>query len=226
MKPLLGILILTMLSASANGQISYDYFEAGLEKTTFEPFRLTNANTNLIFESLDGDGPVFEGSFSFSDNYFAYADFDFTSMDLGRDFLSSLEDVFPGIDLGSSPAIDLSTQALGIGYHTDGNTQFVAKAAFLRRSIDSDFWKVSTLGYVVELGGRGLLSDNIEWEANVDYTDYDAGDSGAEPSGESFGVNAALRYHFGNHFSTDLSASTTKDEVTYGLNFRFNFSRE
>ena len=110
---------------------------------------------------------------------------------------------------------------LGVGYHTDGDRQFVAKAAFLRRQIDSDFFKEATIGYVIDLGGRGLLNDNFEWEASVDYSDFDAGD---DPSGE-IGVNTALRYHFGNNFSTDLSASAADDVVTYGLNFRFNFSR-
>lgn len=221
LKKLLSVLTFTMLATSANAQISYDYFEAGYEKVTFEPFKLMDADTQLVFDSLDGDGPIFEGSFSFGRNYFAYADFDFTSMNIGGDLGSVL-----GIDLSGDSAIDLSTQVLGVGYHTDGDRQFVAKAAFLRREIDSEFWKVATLGYVIELGGRGLLNDNFEWEANVDYTDYDGGDDGADGDGEMFGVSAALRYHFGNNFSTDLSASTTKDDVTYGLNFRFNFSRK
>ena len=225
MKRLLSILTLATIATSANAQISYDYFEAGYEKVTFEPFELMDADTNLVFNPLDGDGPIFEGSFSFGGNYFAYADFDFTSMDLNRDLGIALGNIFSDIDISVEPVIDLSTQVLGVGYHTEGDSQFVAKAAFLRRAIDSEFWKVATLGYVIELGGRGLLNDNFEWEANVDYTDYDGGDDGADGSGEMFGVSAALRYHFGNNFSTDFSASTTEDEVTYGLNFRFNFSR-
>jgi len=232
MKDLMSILTLTMLATSANAQISYDYIEAGYEKVTFEPFKLMDENYNLVFNPLDGDGPIFEGSFSFGGNYFAYADFDFTSMSLGRDLGAALGDLLAtrlsllGIVLSADPVIDLSTQVLGVGYHTDGDTQFVAKGAFLRRSIDSEFWKVATIGYVIELGGRGLLSDHFEWEANVDYSDYDGGDDGADGSGEMFGVSTALRYHFGNNFSTDFSASATEDEVTYGLNFRFNFSRK
>ena len=226
MKNLVSILTLTVLATSANAQIRYDYFEAGYEKVTFDPFELTDADTELVFNDLDGDGPVFEGSFSFGGNYFAYADFDFISMDLNRGFGTALGNIFSDLDLSDDLVIDLSTQMLGVGYHTDGDRQFVAKAAFLRRAIDSEFWKVATLGYVIELGGRGLLNDNFEWEANVDYTDYDGGDDGDDGSGEMLGVSAALRYHFGNNFSTDFSASTTKDEVTYGLNFRFNFSRQ
>lgn len=226
MKNLMSILTLTVLATSADAQISYDYFEAGYEKVTFDPFELTDPSTRLVFDSLDGDGLVFEGSFSFGGNYFAYADFDFSSMDLDRDTGIALGNIFPDLNISVEPVIDLSTQVLGFGYHTDGDTQFVAKAAFLRRAIDSEFWKVATLGYVIELGGRGLLNDHFEWEANVDYTDYDGGDDGADGSGEMFGANTALRYHFGNNFSTDFSASTTKDEVTYGLNFRFNFSRK
>jgi len=64
-----------------------------------------------------------------------------------------------------------------------------------------------------------LINNNFEWEANVDYTD-----AGGDSSGE-VGVNGALRYHFGNNFSTDLFASTADDVVTYGVNFRLNFDR-
>lgn len=217
MKNLLSVLTFTILATSVNAQISYDYLEAGYEKVTFEPFKLIDADTQLVFDSLDGDGPIFEGSFSFGRNYFAYADFDFTSMNIGGDLGSVL-----GIELSGDSAIDLSTQVLGVGYHTDGDRQFVAKVGFSRWAVDSVFWKEATLGYAIELGGRGLLSDNFEWEANIDYIDFDANDG---PSGE-LGVNAALRYHFGNSFSTNFSASTTENEVTYGLNFRFNFSRQ
>ena len=217
MKKLLSVLTFTMLATSANAQISYDYFEAGYEKVTFEPFELTDPSTKLVFTDLDGDGPIFEGALSFGENYFAYADFDFTRMDISSDLAIVL-----GIDLSVDSVIDLSTQVLGVGYHTDGDRQFVAKVGFSRWAVDSVFWKEATLGYAIELGGRGLLSDNFEWEANIDYIDFDANDG---PSGE-LGVNAALRYHFGNSFSTDFSASTTENEVTYGLNFRFNFSRQ
>ena len=221
MKDLLSIFTLTMLATSAHAQISYDYIEAGYKKVTIDTFEIIDDNTELVFKDLDGDGPIFEGSFSFGGNYFAYADFDFTSLDLGSDLGIALE-VALGIDLSVDPAIDLGTQVLGVGYHTDGDRQFVAKAALLRREIDTEFWKEATIGYVIELGGRGLLSDNFEWEANVDYTDFDAGNGG---SGEA-GLNAAIRYHFGNNFSTGFSASTAEDQVAYGLNFRFNFSRQ
>jgi hypothetical protein len=214
MKNLMSILTLTMLSTGANAQISYDYIETGYEKVTIDNFELSGDNNILIFGDVDGDGLVFEGSFSFGENYFAYADFDFSSLDLAS------------FDLGNNqfvdPVIDLNTQVLGVGYHSDGGRQFVAKAAFLRREFDSDFFKVATLGYVVELGGRGLINDDFEWEANLDYTDPDANDG---PSGK-LGVSTSLRYHFGNNFSTDFSASTADDGVTYGLNFRFNFSRQ
>ena len=65
LKNLMSILILTVLATSANAQISYDYFEAGYEKVTFEPFELADPNNKLVLNPLDGDGPVFEGSFSF-----------------------------------------------------------------------------------------------------------------------------------------------------------------
>ena len=220
MKKLMSILTLTVLATSANAQISYDYFEVGYEKVTFDTLEFNEDNVNVRFKDLDGDGLNFEGSFSFGGNYFAYADFDFTSIDLGSD-LSSALDIALDIDIGADSVIDLRSQVLGVGYHTDGDRQFVAKVAFARGETDAEFLKLATLGYVIELGGRGLLNDNFEWEANIDLTDFDANDG---PSGK-VGANAALRYHFGNNFSTDFSASTAEDVVAYGLNIRFNFSR-
>ena len=208
-----------MLATTANADISYDYLEVGYEKVTIDGIESADGLIGLNFDDLDGDGLVFEGSFSFAENYFAYADFDFTSFDLSNnavDFLNSL-----GTNLNIGPSVDLSTQVLGVGYHTDGDTQFVAKAGFLRQDIDSGFIVEGAIGYVVELGGRGLLGNNFEWEANLDYTDPDANDG---PSGK-IGVNTSLRYHFGNNFSTDFSAATMDDGVTYGLNLRYNFSR-
>jgi hypothetical protein len=220
MKRLVSILTLTMLATSAYAQISYDYFEAGYKKVTFDTLEFSEDNVNARFKDLDGDGLIFEGSFSFGGNYFAYADFDFASIDLGSDLSSAIDSALD-IDISADSVIDLSTQVLGVGYHTDGDRQFVAKVGFARGETDSEFLKLATLGYVIELGGRGLINDNFEWEANIDITDFDANDG---PSAE-IGANTALRYHFGNNFSTGLSASTTKDDVTYGLNFRFNFSR-
>ncbi len=215
MKILVSILSLTVLATTANAQISYDYVEAGYEKMSLNSFELASDNLEVTaVDDLDGGGFVFEGSFSFGEKYFAFADFDFSRVD------------FPSFDLGNDqfvdPAIDLRTQILGMGYHTTGRKQFVAKVAFLRNDIDSVFFKEATIGYAIDLGGRGLLNNNFEWEASVEYTDVDAGD---DNSGET-GVNTALRYHLGNNFSTALQASTGNDVVTYGLNFRFNFSRQ
>ncbi len=216
MRFLVGTLFLIIIATNSNAQISYDYVEVGYKSLEFDPFELTGESAELAFGNLTGDGVRLEGSFSFGAHYFAFAEFDFTDLDLGFELSTALD-----VNLNAESVIERNIQSFGVGYHTLGRKQFVASAAFLRQDIDSGFFKEATLGYVLELGGRGLLGKNAEWETNVNYTDFDAGnDSGGEP-----GVNAAFRYHFGNRFSTDLSATTSGDEVTYGLNFRFNFSR-
>lgn len=207
------VLTLALLTTSADAEISYDYVAAGFNNASFDSFEFAADNLLLAVGDLDAEGYALEGSYSFGGNYFAYTDLNFSSFSL------------PDFDLGNerfvSPDVDLSTQVVGGGYHSDGDQQFVAKVAFLRRSVDAVFFKEATLGYVIDLGGRGLINENFEWEASVDFTDFDAGD---DPKGQ-LGVNAALRYHFGKSFSTDVSASTTEDVVRYGLNFRLNFAR-
>ena len=181
---------------------------------------LKSANTDfeLQFDDIDGHGLVFEGSYSFADNYFVYADFDFTSIDLSSNVVDFLNDIG---SINIDPDVVLNTQVLGLGFHTDGDTQFVTKAGILRQKIDANFLKEGTFGYDVEIGGRGLFSNNFEWEANLNYFDPDSNEG---ESGE-IGANASLRYHFSNNFSTDFSTSIKDDETTFGLNLRYNFSR-
>lgn len=210
-----------MFATATNADISYDYIEIGYEKVTIDSFESADDLIRLSFDNKkDGDGFSFEGSFSFADNYFAYADFDNIRFDLSNDEVDTLNSLGTDLNVGSS--IDRNTQEIGVGYHTDGNNQFVAKAAFLRQAIDAkNLIKEGAIGYSLEFGGRGLLSNNFEWEANLEYTDPDANDG---PSAE-IGVNTSLRYHFENNFSTDFSASTADGDVTYGLNLRYNFGR-
>ena len=204
MKKLFSIIGLATFATNANAEISYDYIDVGYKKASIDTLQLIDDNNQLIFGDIDGDGPAFEGSFSFAQNYFAFAHFDFARIELDSDL-----------------SFDLNTQLLGVGYHTDGDRQLVAKVGLLRREIDSNFWKEATLGYSAQLGGRGLLTDKFEWEANLEYSDFDAN----EGDGGDLGINAALRFHFDDNFSTDFSTSTDDDEVALGLNFRFNFSR-
>ena len=217
-KTLFSILSFALLSTSTNADINYDYFEIGYENTKLSNLESANTDFELKFNDINVHGLGFEGSYSLGESYFVYADFDFTNFNLSSDIVDFLDDAG---SVNVDPDIVLNTQVLGLGFHTDGDTQFVTKAGILRQKIDSNFLKEGTFGYDIELGGRGLFSNNFEWEANINYFDPDLnkGDSG------DIGVNTSLRYHFSNNFSTDFSISKKDDELALGLNLRFNLSQ-
>jgi len=218
MKNIISILVLTIATTNINADISYDYLEIGYKNTGIDSLESANTDFLLRFNEKDLNGPTFEGSFSFGENYFAYFDFDFGDFNIGTDITDFLDGI--GFE-NPDPNVQLDTQVFGLGYHTTGDTQFVAKLGMLRQEIDANFIKEGAIGYDLELGGRGLFGNNFEWEANLNYFDPDAneGDSG------KLGANASLRYHFNDKFSTDISTSSRDGDTAIGVNFRFNFGR-
>ncbi|MRX26593.1 hypothetical protein [Kangiella sp. HZ709] len=220
MKKVINIsaLALVLISLpSKSKDISYDYFEFGYEFISVGEFESASGEVRLKFPDRSSQGLVLEWSNSLDDNYFIYADFDFTNLNLGTDIANFLADL--GNVSSISPDVTINTQVFGLGFHTQGDMQFVSKLGVLRQKIDSDFVKEGTFGYELELGGRGLFTNNLEWEANLVYFDPDL-NMGA--SGK-LGANASLRYHFNSNFSTDVTTSFKENETTYGLNFRYNF---
>ena len=217
MKKIISFLYLALFTLNINADISYDYFEFGYERLNVDSLKSANTDFKLNFDDIDGNGLVFEGSYSLSKNYFVYADFDFTSFDLDGDVVDFINDLG---NTNNLPKVDRNTQVLGLGFHSDGNTQFVVKTGILRQKIDSTFLKEGTFGYHLELGGRGLFSDSLEWEANLNMYDPDLN----KGAGGDLGANASLRYHFNERFSTDFATSVKDGQATFGLNFRFNFS--
>ncbi len=206
----MSISILALSSTVVADEVSYDYLELGYSYSRVSEFETGSDALRFVFDDKTRQGLAFEGSFSFADNYFTYIDFDFSSLDLGENI---------GDFLNSDPKVNIDTQVFGLGFHTRGQTQFVSKFGVLRQNIDSAFLKEATFGYEAELGGRGFLTDNLEWESNLNFSDPDlnAGSSG------KLGVNASLRYHVTNSFATDFTASFKEGEKTYSLNFRYNF---
>jgi len=218
-KNIVCFVVLSFLHVYATAQTSYDYFEIGYENVRIEKLDSANANFRLSFDQISGYGRGFEGSYSIGESYFVFADFDFTSFDLDSNVVEFLNGNGSTGSSSIGSSVSLSTQVLGVGYHTDGDRQFVAKGALLRRDVNSDFLKEASIGYIAELGFRVLIRKNIEWEVNLGYADPDTNDG---PSGK-LGGNTSIRYHFSNNFSTDIATSNEKDEKTYSLNLRYNF---
>jgi len=214
-KKFVYLFALASLPIYADSEISYDYIEAGYRQIGIEKLNSANTNFSLRFDEISGDAPVFEGSISIGKNRFIYADLDFSSFMLDSEVVEFLSDFEPDVE----SAVRINSQALGLGYHTAGNRQWVVKGALLRRDVSSSFLKEASIGFEIELGFRFLFNNNIEWEATVGYADPDGNDG---PSG-TWGGNSSIRYHFSNNISTDISASTEQEQKTYGLNVRYNF---
>jgi len=215
MKKWIGFLALIALPVYADSKPSYDYVELGYEQVIIDTVDSANSGFRLKFDEVTGDGIGFEGSFSFWENYFAFADFGVASFNLGSDVASFLEELGPA----TGSAISIGTQLLGVGYHTNGHKQLVVKAASLRQEIDSNFLKEATFGYDFELGFRFLHSNDFEFEASLSYTDPDFNEG---PSGDVSG-RARVRYHLLDNLALGLTASNKINARAFSLNLRYKF---
>ncbi len=128
-----GIWGLTMICAmSAHADLSYDYLEVGY----------ANSSTDIAGIDIDSSDLALEGSVAFRSNFFAFGSYGSTDFD--------------------DADIDGSTLSIGAGYHTEGDTQYLARAAFVRSTVDTSFGDVSDNGFSFGGGARGLVSQNLE----------------------------------------------------------------
>lgn len=101
---------------------------------------------------------------------------------------------------------------VGFGYHTDGEVSFYAELAYL--SFDPDIGG-SLDGYGLEVGARGMLTPQLEWQAGVGYEDLDVADE------TSLGLG--LRYHLNEDSALGLEVGFGDDTTSWGLGYRYSF---
>jgi len=214
-KHLASLLALSLAPAYGHAEIRYDYLEFGYERVTIEGLDSANTDFQLRFDDVTDHGLGFEGSYSFGTNTFVFADFSVAEFDLGNDVVSFLQE----FDFNADPNVTLSTQALGIGYHTLGSRQLVLKVASLRQEIGSNFLKEATFGYEVGLGFRMMIRHNIEWEAGITYVDPDFN----EGATGQFAGSTDLRYYLSQQLAAGLTATNKHHATRIGLDIRYQF---
>ena len=179
------------MSAQA-GEVNYNFIQAGYSTSDF-------AGGNFSGYSVDG-------SFGFSDNFYA----------------------FGGFQTGDDFGWDLDEANIGLGWHTTGAAQWFVEAAWLKDTLDfgggSD---ISDSGYTVAGGVRGFFgSSNFEGNAKLGYADV--GDFG-----NGITVGLAGIYHFNDTWGAYASYDwndrggspfpVDTDFNTWGLGVRASF---
>lgn len=203
--------LLSLMAANPSAaQIGYDYLQISYERTPTARLELVDDDLLLVAEDRKSNTVSFLGSISLTENYFVTADLGKSSFDLPS---FSLED-----SQISASSIDLNTQALAVGYHSEGALQFFAKLGLTRRELSSSFFRSATIGYNFDLGFRGVLLTAFEWEAKVRHIDHGLDDG----HGRETGLNGSLRYSLRQNFSLGIFASVSKYQRSWGLNLRYH----
>jgi hypothetical protein len=107
--------------------------------------------------------------------------------------------------------------ALGVGYHAgiSDSVDFVAGLSFEMADPEGGS---SESGYGLSVGLRGMATENLELNGEVDYTDFGSG-----ANSTTFSVGG--RYNFTEMFSAGLNVSVDDEgeSTTFGLTLRYSF---
>lgn len=150
-------------------------------------------------DGTDFNGFGLKGSVGFNDSFYGFASY----------------------DTGEENNADLNQTAIGLGWHTAGDTQWFFEAAYVNNEVD--FGGGADLdddGYSVAGGVRAKLSDKFELNGKLSYTDV--GDFG---DGIGAGIGALLSFNetWGAYASYDYADRSDFDVDTWGLGVRASF---
>ena len=189
-RKLLGIALVLVLSPAMADGLSYNFIQLGYQKADLDD--------DLAGISVDGDGYGISGSFEVGENFFIGAGYSALDFDFG---------------------VDLDQLSIGGGYHMSlsDRSDFYATLSYIRAEASvSGFGSVDDDGYGVSVGIRGLLSDNVELNGSIAYSDLGDG-----ADGTAFGAGAL--YSFTENFALGFDVSVDDDVTMYGVGARFYF---
>lgn len=182
------LIALFAFSATAGAQgIGYNYLQGS--------YGTASIDDSVI--NVDGDGFGIAGSFAFTDNFHASAEYQTLGMDFG---------------------VDLNLLEAAFGYHTSlsENLDFTAQLGFLKAEIDAgaggSFDDDGMLGGV---GLRAAMTDTVELYGGVDYIDFDTDSETRFNAGFLFGLTDTI--------TVGAEATMWEDIDVYQLNVRFDF---
>lgn len=148
--------------------------------------------------SFDGDGFGIGGSFEVGESWFIGVGYSTIGFDFG---------------------IDLDQISVGGGYHAgmSDRTDFFATLSYLSVEVSaSGFGSVDEDGYGVAVGVRSMLTDNVELNGSLGYSDLGDG-----ADGTAFNVGAL--YSFTESFAVGFDIGIEEDVTLYSLGGRFYF---
>ena len=113
---------------------------------------------------------------------------------------------------------DWSSLSAGAGFYAPISEKIdvVAQVAYLYAEADTPLGSVDDNGYGVSVGLRAWVSERVELDGAIAYSDF--GDGGSDTS---FG--AGVQFYFTEQFSVGLGLGFADDVDTYRLSGRFYF---
>lgn len=189
-KLLLGTALVFAMSPAFAGDLSYNFIEIGYQEAELDD--------DLAGFSFDGDGFGIGGSFEVGESWFIGVGYSTIGFDFG---------------------IDLDQISVGGGYHAgmSDRTDFFATLSYLSVEVSaSGFGSVDEDGYGVAVGVRSMLTDNVELNGSLGYSDLGDG-----ADGTAFNVGAL--YSFTESFAVGFDIGIEEDVTLYSLGGRFYF---
>ena len=190
LKRLLGIVLMCFVTPAMAGGLSYNYVELGYQHAELDG--------DFAGISVDGDGFGISGSFEVGESWFIAASYD----TLGFDF-----------------DVDLDQLAVGGGFYMDlsDRADFYAALSYIQAEISAPgLGSADEDGYGVAVGVRGMVTDKVELNGSLSYSDLGDG-----ADGTSFGAGAL--YSFTETFALGVALETDDDVTVYGIGARFYF---
>ncbi len=174
-------------STSSYAEFGYSYVEIEYEHITFES---DGSDLNA------GDFPV-EGSFGFTDNFFVYGSYRTYDVTQFQDF-------------------DMAEIGLGVHAKRSESLDLVASLGYIASEINSFGQSRDRKAIHLQLGMRGELTPDLEWEGFVGYRNI----------GEfQTAFSGAFRYRFSPNVYSDIEVLVGDEVNTYGIGVRFLFGQ-
>ena len=189
-KLLLGTALVFAMSPAFAGDLSYNFIELGYQKAELDD--------DLAGISFDGDGFGIGGSFEVGESWFVGVGYSTIGFDFG---------------------IDLDQISVGGGYHAglSDRTDFFAALSYLSVEVSaSGLGSVDEDGYGVAIGVRSMLTDNVELNGSLGYSDLGNGADGTA-------FNAGALYSFTESFAVGFDIGIEEDVTLYSVGGRFYF---
>ena len=150
-----------------------------------------------IDNAPSADGFGLRGSVGFAENWFVFADYASQSVQ----------------------GIDLDSYDVGVGGHYGLNERLdlVGRLGYTKLELDAGGgFDADDDGYLLDLGLRGLVTEGVELEGGLHYTDFDEG-------GDDTGFYFGGRFHFNKTWAVGAEYQSGEDTDTILAYVRASF---